>query len=260
MPSGHCSLCGKMSELTFEHVPPRSAFNKSTRYKSVDMLEVLKRDDILDAKFSGKVEQGGVGYFSLCSSCNNFLGINYVPSYTAYSNSFIDFAKKREFNYFEFEMHNFEASKVLKQVVSMFITLNGWKITQHYNELRQYVLDPNSNELPKRFRVFNYLNTGGQLRNICFSTIGGFEIDKAVTVSEITFPPLGHVMTLDFNGSLPFHFELTNFKEFGIHELVSIDFKIFRLPTYLPVPLDYREKHVIQDAIDKGKDMRPTSA
>ena len=26
---GHCALCGKCGELTFEHIPPKSAFNKT---------------------------------------------------------------------------------------------------------------------------------------------------------------------------------------------------------------------------------------
>ena len=27
-PLGHCHLCGQYGELTFEHIPPRGAYNK----------------------------------------------------------------------------------------------------------------------------------------------------------------------------------------------------------------------------------------
>jgi hypothetical protein len=72
MPQGNCSLCGIFCDLTFEHVPPRSAFNKNTRYKTVPYEQVLKSDNILDANFKGKIEQGGLGHYSLCSNCNSF--------------------------------------------------------------------------------------------------------------------------------------------------------------------------------------------
>jgi hypothetical protein len=252
MPQGNCSLCGTFCDLTFEHVPPRAAFNKRTRYKSVPMLDVLKSDNILKNKFRGKVEQGGVGYYSLCGKCNSFLGLNYVNDYVAYSNTFIDFAKKKEFDYFELEMHNFDAVKVLKQIVSMFISLNSWQFSQNYPALRNYVLNPKHKELPSNIRIFSYLNCEGQFRNNTFSVVGDLNSNLNVLASELAFPPLGHVMTIDFNGSMPYHYELTHFKNYKVGELVSINFKLFRLPTHLPIPLDYRTKELIENAINKN--------
>jgi hypothetical protein len=245
MPKGHCSLCGTFCELTFEHVPPRSAFNKKTRYKSIPFEQILKSTNILEENFRGKIEQGGIGYYSLCSTCNSFLGSNYVNAYTSYSNTFIEFAKKEDLNYFEFLMHSFEAAKVLKQIVSMFISLNSWDFSENHPELRNYVLDPASNHLPSNIRIFNYLNTEGQLRNITLSAIGNLNSSDVILASELTFPPLGHVLTFNFEGSLPYHYEITNFKKYNLQEFADIEFKIYRLPTFLPLPLDYRSKDLI---------------
>ena len=35
---GKCKLCLETKELNFEHIPPRSAFNKETKYYIVDPI------------------------------------------------------------------------------------------------------------------------------------------------------------------------------------------------------------------------------
>ena len=40
---GNCALCGKECELTFEHIPPRAAFN-SAPVRPVSGLELFKND------------------------------------------------------------------------------------------------------------------------------------------------------------------------------------------------------------------------
>lgn len=249
MQKEHCHLCGNLSKLSFDHVPPRAAFNKQTRYKEIPILDYLKVENPLNSQFRGQIKQGGLGYYSLCRNCNSFLGTNYTSDYIKYSNSFIQFAKKKEFNCFEIEMHNFNAAKVLKQIAGMFISLNPWDYLEHYPDLRSYVANLNYKDLPDRYRFFVYLNTVGQLRNSPFSVVGDLKTGKSILASEISFPPLGHVMTVDFSGSLPHHFEITNFKDFGVDELTSVVFKIYRLETHLPFPLDYRQKFTIESTI-----------
>ena len=73
MPKGICRLCNNFGQMTYEHVPPRVTFNKQTRFKSIDFVEYVKERNPLDAKYKGKIEQGGVGYYSLCSKCNSRL-------------------------------------------------------------------------------------------------------------------------------------------------------------------------------------------
>lgn len=253
MPQGNCSLCGSFCTLTFEHVPPRAVFNKTTRYQSVLFEEILQSTNFLEGKFKGRIEQGGVGYYSLCTTCNSFLGLNYVNAYISYSNSFIGLAKKKDYSYFEFVMHHFEAAKVLKQIVSMFISLNTWQFSENYPELRNYVLRPENKNLPSRFRIFTYLNTEGQLRNNRFSVVGNFQSNQSILATELAFPPLGHVMTIDFEGTLPLLYEVTWFKEVAYDEQVSVEFKVNRLPTYSPFPLDYRTRETIESAINQHK-------
>jgi hypothetical protein len=253
MHEGICRLCNQFSKLTYEHVPPRVTFNKRTRFKIINLMDYVKEPNPLAAEFKGKIEQGGLGYYSLCQTCNTFLGSTYVTAYQKYTNSFIEFAKKTHYNSFLLTMHEFEALKVLKQVISMFLSFNDEKFSSNNRDLADFVLNPQRQELSPRYRVFTYLNTEGYNRSVRISVSGDLNTGKSLVGTELAFPPLGFVLTIDFNGQLLVHQEITSFKNFAISDLATVDLKIFRLPTYLPLLLDYRDKATILDAINKSR-------
>lgn len=78
MKFGTCKLCQNESYLNFEHVPPRSAGNKTTRYKKGSFLDFMTSENPFSYSAKGKIHQGGIGYYSYCIKCNNFLGTEYV--------------------------------------------------------------------------------------------------------------------------------------------------------------------------------------
>src|SRR5665647_2533871 len=78
---GICRLCGERKELTFEHIPPKSSFNRNTGYHISPVINVLESEDPFNTNSKGLQKQGGIGNHSLCSECNSFLGINYVDAY-----------------------------------------------------------------------------------------------------------------------------------------------------------------------------------
>jgi len=252
MPEGMCRLCNKFGKLSYEHVPPKVNFNKKTRFQSIPFMDYIKEHNPLETKFKGKIEQGGIGYYSLCQTCNNFLGTTYVKDFQKYSNTFIEFAKKKHLNAFELTMHDFSALNVLKQIISMFFSINDELFSKNNRDLAEFILIPSSNKLPNRFRVFNYLKTEGQLRNLPITALVNLETKRNVIGTEFAFPPLGHVLTIDFNGNLPYHQEITSFKDYQFSKLVSFDMKFFRLPTHLPFLLDYRDIATIKNALDKS--------
>lgn len=47
MESGICRLCGKDTSLSYEHVPPKVAFNKNTKFVSVDFEEYVSAENAL---------------------------------------------------------------------------------------------------------------------------------------------------------------------------------------------------------------------
>lgn len=87
---GKCSLCGKERKLTFEHIPPRSAFN-NTPIKPVNGIDVLKDNGRMPWDISGlkyENQQKGFGLYSLCQQCNNTTGRLYGNSYADLSQKF----------------------------------------------------------------------------------------------------------------------------------------------------------------------------
>ena len=70
-PLGDCHICGTNGKLTFEHVPPRAAFNK-WRVRRIPGSDLIGAD--LDSPSGGEICQRGAGGYTLCGQCNNETG------------------------------------------------------------------------------------------------------------------------------------------------------------------------------------------
>jgi hypothetical protein len=66
-----CHICGVNGKLSFEHVPPRAAFNNRRVVKvGFDDAAHLGPDQVP----RGQIQQRGAGAYTLCESCNNWTG------------------------------------------------------------------------------------------------------------------------------------------------------------------------------------------
>src|SRR5215213_3546525 len=88
---GNCSICGNYGQLSFEHLPPRAAFNKATviQYKLEDVVNTSR-------KSKGKPKQGGTGAFTLCENCNNMTGGLYGKEYVKWTRNCFDILRQWE--------------------------------------------------------------------------------------------------------------------------------------------------------------------
>jgi hypothetical protein len=68
--TGVCHICGNKGQLSFEHVPPESAFNNSPMVRIVgrDLIQIHP-DNLRFVK--GSIDQRGQGAYTLCPRCNN---------------------------------------------------------------------------------------------------------------------------------------------------------------------------------------------
>ena len=68
---GTCRLCSSWGQLSFEHVPPQSAFNDEPVLAIVDgdMFSIGPDEEV-----SGRIQQRGAGGHTLCIKCNPKLG------------------------------------------------------------------------------------------------------------------------------------------------------------------------------------------
>ena len=244
---GKCKLCLKIKELNFEHIPPRSAFNKNTSYYNVDQSDFFqkaKKYTFENLKPKSKKEQGGIGQFSFCVECNGFLGSKYVRTYKDFAHIAMSIIQSNDKNAkaYQFDISDINLLKFLKQITAIFIASNNHIFTECYPELLDFVKNEKSSELPDRFRFYMYLNDEGQNRNgnIFYTNIYG-------TVCEFTFRPFRFVLSIDNPNRIMELSEITDFKYYEqLKNLEKLPIILNKYPTYYPFPLDYRtEKEII---------------
>jgi hypothetical protein len=258
MKKGQCKLCQQEKSLNFEHVPPRSAFNKSTRYISVPSEIYTSIDNPLSTPPKGKVRQGGTGYYAFCEECNNFLGLNYVKPYEHWAKIGLSVLKStnKNSNYYEFIAKNIEPQRILKQIISMFIAMNDNWYFKEYPELIDFVAKSATNYLPNRYRVFFYLHNEGQMRHRSHTVISTPDYG-ILNCTELSFPPFGYVLTFDFDGDIEILTEITTFKDHPAQKETELYIGALKHPTYIPLmPLDYRTKEEIEKSIQQGIEIK----
>lgn len=244
---GKCKLCLETKELNFEHIPPRSAFNKDTKYYILDQTEYYqkaKEYTFENLKPKSRKEQGGIGQFSFCLDCNGFLGSTYVRTYKKFAQIAMNIIQSNDNNAkaFEFDISDINLLKFLKQITAIFIGSNKHSFTESYPELLDFVKNEKSTELSERFRFYMYLNNEGQNRNghIHFTNLFG-------TVCEFTYRPFGFVLSIDNPKRIMQLSEITNFKHYGKIKMVDkLPIILNKYPTYYPFPMDYRIKQELK--------------
>ncbi|MFH6942583.1 hypothetical protein [Flavobacterium sp. FlaQc-50] len=247
MQKGICRLCKKNTDLSFEHIPPKVAFNKYTKFRSVPFLEYAQNAHKTDYQPNAKLQQGGLGKYCLCRKCNSFLGNNYVPDYFKMSQTAKAIFQNKDFSKAFFTTREISPLRFLKQILSMFVCINDPDFTDDEPELLNFLKNPSENNLSDKFRIFMYLNHLGQIRSLT-----SMYTNKYGLVNELTFPPLGFVLSINSDNSFPLT-EITHFKNISIDYTDEVTYELFNLPTHLPFPVDYRTREEIDEAVRKSE-------
>lgn len=245
---GICRICKTKKRLTFEHVPPKVAFNKHTRYYSIPMEEYSSIKNPLEINIKGQIQQGGHGYYSLCGECNSFLNKYYVRSYSNWANIGMSLLLNYNFDYIHFYAEELNPKRVLKHIISMFISMNDTWFTEQYPELLEFVKFPENNNLPNKYRLFCYLNNEGQMRMSKWNFTNTHGI-----ICESTFRPYGYVLNIENNESIDKLTDISNFKDFSDERNHTVELGLYKHPTYLPIPLDFRSKEEIEQVLNEER-------
>lgn len=226
--NGRCLLCGKEGKLTFEHIPPQSAFNNRP-INVQDFDRMMNENSYVYGKFS-RMNQGFGGY-TLCATCNNNTG-------SWYGNQFSSFAKQGMdiiFQWKELDLKNYVMAKykiaplnVLKQIMVMFMSADksGYWLTQ--TDLVEFLLDKESQRLPERFKIYLYSAMSSFKRMLGWSLVycGANDIR---TWSEINFQPFGYFLT---ENSLPPEIDMYDISYFSNYKLDQEVNIFLRTPFY----------------------------
>lgn len=201
---GKCKLCGKEANLTFEHVPPRTAFNSFSvkKYAFDESIQPLTGvDGRMPWDFdglNGTIHQRGSGDYFLCSQCNNNTGTWYISEYVKFSkiiHNMIVNKKTQPGKIYKFEVLSIYPLRLFKAIMTMFCDIN-------YNcfgdeQLRKYLLEKESTEVNlDKYKVYLTLVTPQMRRIQGVSAIGSFQKDPAL-LTEVASYPLGCMLCID---------------------------------------------------------------
>ena len=263
---GDCRICGIYRELTFEHVPPESAFNNH-RVAGKHILELINKDP--DHYFDGKryISQRGAGAYTLCKQCNNDTGAWYGDAFADLAHQSLDILKHvngQPSFYYPFHIYPL---RVIKQIITMFFSVNNHQFRRSHPDLVKFVLNKKECYLSPDIRILVYFTLGPHARFAGGTSISTIEIDpnevsvdtmdnalsqyqrdyaKSLYSSEIAFPPLGYVLSF---GLEPLDSELTDisfFAKYPYDDWTSIQLKLPVNPVHTWYPGDYRSKKEIQ--------------
>ena len=245
--NGFCRICGKEGPLTFEHVPPQSAYNKERA------VEFRLEDKLYKTAVKGRTRQGGIGAHTLCEQCNNDTGSWYGAEYVQWAKFGFDIIhtwQKKGKTEGIVTLKSVYPLRFLKQVVTCFFSVvgepGGTLFASKNPGLVQFVLDRYEQELPDyRFFLDFYPLASGQnttLRRyplaakLTVLTDGKGNIRPLEThvLSEYTHPPLALSMTKDktlFGAT-----DITDFKNFTYETCCDIELPLRIVKSTSPYP------------------------
>ena len=249
--NGKCALCGKVCDLTFEHIPPRVALNssRSKQYKGIDFL---KNDHRMIWETEGMryiIQQKGKGLYSLCSECNNNTG-------SFYGSAYFEFVKRAIIlknssipdNCSIVEFKQIHPLRIIKQICSMFCSINP--NMEYMDDIRHFVLNKESTQFDKnKYRIQMYFNYGALTKYngyTCEVSIGG----PTIELSELLVPPFGFQLIYDPNSSIKYQgVDITCFVDFQYDEIADIGIPIIIKDVNNIFPNDYRTAEEIRACI-----------
>ena len=201
---GKCALCGKETNLTFEHIPPKAAFN-SYSAKPVSGTELFKDEVINDPNRMPWDTEGlryinqqqGMGRYSLCQDCNNKTGSWYSDAYVFFAkvvNAAINTHATTTGGYLE--INEIYPLKIIKQIASMFCSTNNPE-DPRLDELRNFVLDKECVGLDKSlYKICIYLTKTTLTKQTGMMVILEKEANeiRTIVLSEIVAYPFGLIL------------------------------------------------------------------
>lgn len=251
---GSCHICGGEGELTGEHVPPKKAFNNKRyiRMKFEDAV-ALGPEELP----KGKYEQGGVKMYTLCGWCNNNTGTWYAKDFVDWCYQAVAILDATGGKPSLIYMYHAFPLRIIKQIITMFFSVNGNGFATKHPALVDFVLGKTRKYLPPNYRFFVYYNLGGKLRYSGVSGRSNIATGEVIAFSEMTFPPLGYVMTFGTKPPDKRLYEITHFSRYGYDEYEYIKLHPPVLPTHLALPGDYRTREEIQQDALASKSVMP---
>ena len=233
--SGACHICGNYGRLSPEHVPPRSAFN-DTRIIEYTLESWFTKE----SNPKGRIQQGGIKRYTLCTQCNNDTGSWYGSEYVSWAQTCMEFLSQVPDNIAEIGivLQGVYPLRFLKQVVTCFFSIfPNERYAQANPSLVKFVLNKEENTLPSEYQFFVSLYRGPQLRQNPLSGLINPATGEMSILSEIAHPPFALVMTQGSESRRGTN--ITHFKEYKYGDQTDLVLRLKVGEGHTPYPGDY---------------------
>ena len=245
--NGTCHICGAIGPLSFEHIPPKRAFNNQRIFVAYgeQLFTGAKREDLRTTQY-----QSGAGDYTLCENCNSLTGGWYAKEFSKWAESASLFLHRMNFEPSGTHAYEMYPLRVLKQIVTMFFSINSNKFHKKNSDLVRFILNKCDTGLPDDIRVFagythstksRMCGVSGLLNNSDAS--GNL---RTHTLSEYAFTPFVFVMTHRSDCPDPRLQDISNFAKYTFDEKALIYLRLPMLEIRSPYPTDYRTEQELR--------------
>ena len=253
---GKCAICGEIRKLTYEHIPPKSAFNSqpTKQYNAFQSLGTTNKPWEFDGlKYINM--QKGKGVYSLCRECNNNTGAWYGKDYCEFIQKLgntIMHTKEFTNELIQVEAVDIYPLRILKQILSMFLSINK---DYELPELSDFVKDKNSKKLDKsKYKICIYLYKGTVTKQIPLCAVGNILTGSMKFVSEIADFPIGIILYVNSDSNLKTEgTDITDFCSFDYNEKCDVSIPLSYKEVNTPIPCDFRTKDEVIKNIEENK-------
>jgi hypothetical protein len=251
---GECCICGVTGKLTFEHVPPRAAFNDKRIFEAHVQSLLAGKWAPGSEITEGRYAQRGAGRYSLCGKCNNDTGGWYGTSYVDFVQQAMVLLHASQGTLSLAYPYDIYPLRVLKQIIVMFFSACGPDLRKAHPDLVRFVLNRDVQELPPKIQFWAYMPHPTESTAVRQAGITGrlFLGRKSHVFSEIAFPPFGLIMSM---GDAPDArlANLTHFRErkFRQREIAYLKMPVFPVVSFFPG--DFRTVEELNETAEKNR-------
>lgn len=238
---GECCLCGAQGKLSFEHVPPKAAFNDSrVVHTTLNKISDQGRGGVV-APITGVQIQKGAGAYTLCETCNNNTGSWYGSAYAEFARHVAD-ALDVSPNSTTVKISCETAPiRLLKQVVCCFFSVNGSQLRhERLQPLDDFVLSKENCVLPDKWRIYAYATRSKKSRFCGLHIQGIVGTEQNFFFSEFVFSPLGFVLTWDSPSPRPDLIDITGFSGYSYNHVQNLTLELPVKVIDSAYPCDFR--------------------
>lgn len=200
----------------------------------------------------GTIQQRGAGGYTLCASCNNTTGSWYAAEFVKWCRLGMAHLQASGGRPSLVLVHDLQPLAVVKQIVTMFFSVNGLAMQAKNPDLVRFVLNREVRGLPSDIRLFVYYALGPHIRSTGVMASLNLDEGSHTLLSEITFPPFGYVMTYGDEPPDARLIEITHFARSPYGESTLSELPLSALETHTLIPGDYRSRDQVLREAGRG--------